>query len=121
LLLDFEPRCPDARDIWRIAESQEKHESGYLDPLKKGIIRKAREYKNLAWASYSADKLRLGGIGVGYGPVKPTVEPGQWLGWAQSKQHSIKELSALLKVTQQGPLFTKPPVMRWRWLSTRAT
>lgn len=110
LLLEFEPRCEEARDIWRIVESEEKRERGYKDPLK-DIIRKAREYKNFAWASYSADKLRLDGIGVGYVHVKPTVEPERWLRWAQSKQLPLPNpLQDFLKeIEQRGkPKPTQP-------------
>lgn len=115
LLLDFEPGCPDARDIWRIIESQGKRERRYSedmvfskDPLK-GIIRKAREYKNFAWASYRAHKLRLSGIGD-FG-VKATVEPEGWLRWAQSKQLPLlNPLQDFLKeIEQRGkPKPTQP-------------
>ncbi len=104
LLLDFEPRCSDAREIWRIVESQEKREHGYKDPLK-GIIREAREYNNFAWASHRAHKLRFGGIdGVGYVHVKPTVEPEQWLRWAQSKRLPLPNAlrDFLKKIEQSG-------------------
>ncbi len=82
LLLGFDPRCPDADDIWQIVEGDRGyvHERFNKDPLK-GIIRKARHYKTFAWTSHRAGKLHLDGI---RNFRAPTVEPER--GASGSKQ-----------------------------------
>ncbi len=104
LLLDFDPRCPDADDIWQIIWQIVEGYRGYVherfnkDPLK-GIIRKARDYKTFAWTSHWAGKLHLGGI---RNFRAPTVEPERWLRWAQSKELPLPNpLQDFLKEIEQ--------------------
>lgn len=117
LLLEFEPRAPDGKEIWDNRAFVIKRKLGgypcieprfFKEPLS-GIASNAKKYYEWASASYSAGKLRL--ISGDYrDKLWSKVDPAEWLAWAEKKSIAIPKPLRVLSGTG-----TQQPRSKWPW------